>query len=296
MDTQWLDDVLTLLEEGNMTRAAARRHVTQPAFSRRIRAFETWLGADVLERKTNRVDISASLSSHEGDIRALLAQLKELRRKITDYAPARTEVAIAAQHSPMSATFPDMALKAKSALPGVSFRMRAGNLSDCISLFLRGETSLLLCNEAESVGAMKFGAQVQRGVYGHDYLIPVVGGILRYAVKDNRSIPDTTPAIVYPEDSYFGSVLQQGRRPFGTPALCDTVVCQTAFSSGMREMVLSGLGVGWLPFSMVHREVGSGELISLAGAYGNEPLDVVVYADMQAPMAQALYEVWTKPG
>jgi hypothetical protein len=34
MDMHWLDDVLVLLEEGNMTRAAMRRNVTQPAFSR----------------------------------------------------------------------------------------------------------------------------------------------------------------------------------------------------------------------------------------------------------------------
>ena len=32
MDMNWLDDVLILLEEGNMTRAAARRNITQPAF------------------------------------------------------------------------------------------------------------------------------------------------------------------------------------------------------------------------------------------------------------------------
>ena len=63
MDMQWLDDVLVLLEEGNMTRAAARRNITQPAFSRRIRGFEDWLGVTVLQRGTNRVDISAALVS-----------------------------------------------------------------------------------------------------------------------------------------------------------------------------------------------------------------------------------------
>ena len=64
MDMQWLDDVLVLLEEGNMTRAAARRNITQPAFSRRIRGFEDWLGTTVLQRGTNRVDISAALVSN----------------------------------------------------------------------------------------------------------------------------------------------------------------------------------------------------------------------------------------
>ena len=46
MDLRWLDDVLILLEEKNMTRAAARRNITQPAFSRRIRGFEMVMASD----------------------------------------------------------------------------------------------------------------------------------------------------------------------------------------------------------------------------------------------------------
>ena len=33
-------------------------------------------------------------------------------------------------------------------------------------------------------------------------------------------------------------------------------------------MILNGLGVGWLPFSMVHREIENGELISLRNQLG----------------------------
>ena len=64
MDMHWLDDVLVLLEEGNMTRAAMRRNVTQPAFSRRIRSFEDWLGVKVLDRGKNRIDISPALAGN----------------------------------------------------------------------------------------------------------------------------------------------------------------------------------------------------------------------------------------
>ena len=105
MDMQWLDDVLLLLEEGNMTRAAARRNITQPAFSRRIRGFEDWLGVTVLQRGTNRVDISAALVSNEVEIRALVARLKDLRAKIAHFDPASSTVSIAAQHAPIFLRF-----------------------------------------------------------------------------------------------------------------------------------------------------------------------------------------------
>ena len=70
MDLTLFDDVLVLLEEGNMSRAARRRNVTQPAFSRRIRSFENWLGRPIVTRTTNRVEIAP----------ALLQQLRRLSR------------------------------------------------------------------------------------------------------------------------------------------------------------------------------------------------------------------------
>jgi len=101
MDMNWLDDVLILLEEGNMTRAAARRNITQPAFSRRIRSFENWLGVRVLDRGTNKINITPTLRSNESEIRALVTRINDLKGKLAHYDPASTIVSIAAQHSPI---------------------------------------------------------------------------------------------------------------------------------------------------------------------------------------------------
>ncbi len=294
MDLRWLDDVLTLLEEGNLTRAAERRNITQPAFSRRIRAFETWLGTPVLDRKTNRVAISPALASNEMEIRALASRLKELRTKVAHYEPTNSTVPIAAQHAPVHSMFPDLALRAKDAFPGLNFRLRAGNLSDCVTMFLRGDTSMLLCYEAEAVGPLEFGPNVKRALWGTDFLVPVVGGALRYTVRDNGAVPEDTPAIVYPENSYFGEVLKQGLRPFGTPGGSTNTVCLTAFSSGILELVIKGLGVGWVPFSMAYRELENGNLVSLANTLGKEPLDVAIYADIRSEMANTLLDFWSK--
>lgn len=293
MNMLWFDDVLALLEERNMSRAAARRNITQPAFSRRIRSFEEWLGIEVLERKANRIEISQALAMNEAEIRALIARLNDLRSKIAQHDPAISNISIAATHAAVYSTFSDMALRARASFEGLHFRIRTANLSDCVTLFLRGDTQMLLCYEARSVGPMQFGARIHRGSWGHDYLIPLIGGALRYKVRETRDVPSETPAIVYPENSYFGEVLSKGQRLFGTADFSANPICQTAFSSGIKEMVLNGLGVGWLPFSMVHREVESGELIALHNQFGREPLDVAIYAHRNAQMAETLVDFWT---
>lgn len=294
MNMLWFDDVLTLLEERNMTRAAARRNITQPAFSRRIRSFEEWLGIEVLDRKSNRVEIAPALASNEAEIRSLISRLNDLRTKIAQHDPAISVMTIAATHAAVHSTFPDMAIRARTTFQGLRFRLRTANLSDCVSLFLRGDTNMLLCYEAQSVAPLQFGAGVLRGVWGQDYLIPVIGGGLRYTVRANSKVPLDTPAIVYPENSYFGEALNKAQRPFGTADFSPNPICQTAFSSGTKGMVMNGLGVGWLPFSMVHKEIESGELISLRNQFGQETLDVAIYAHHDAKMAQTLVDFWTK--
>ena len=50
MDLDWLKDFLTLAEQKTFSRAADVRNVTQPAFSRRIRALEDWTGTPLFVR------------------------------------------------------------------------------------------------------------------------------------------------------------------------------------------------------------------------------------------------------
>ena len=58
MDLDWLKDFLALAEHGNFSRAADARHVTQPAFSRRIRALEEWVGTALFARSTQGATIT----------------------------------------------------------------------------------------------------------------------------------------------------------------------------------------------------------------------------------------------
>ena len=53
METKWLEDFVSLAETRSFSRSAALRHVTQPAFSRRIQALEAWAGAALVDRSTH---------------------------------------------------------------------------------------------------------------------------------------------------------------------------------------------------------------------------------------------------
>ncbi|MFL5159126.1 MAG: LysR family transcriptional regulator, partial [Microvirga sp.] len=52
MEIKWLEDFISLANTLSFSRAAEERHVTQSAFSRRIKQLETWLGVPLVDRAT----------------------------------------------------------------------------------------------------------------------------------------------------------------------------------------------------------------------------------------------------
>src|SRR5271156_1881959 len=58
MEASWLEDFLELARAGNFSRAAELRHLTQPAFSRRIRALEDWAGVSLFDRSAQPITLT----------------------------------------------------------------------------------------------------------------------------------------------------------------------------------------------------------------------------------------------
>lgn len=291
MDLRWFEDALVLLEERNMTRAALRRNITQPAFSRRIRSFEHWLGTPLLDRRANSIELNPSLLASEADIRALILRIEELRHRIRTFTPDHSHLSIATQHALIFSAFPDIAALVREHHPNLSFRLRSGNRNEVVSWFLRRDASVLLCYEEELSKPLPFDDSILRDEWGYDRLIPVVGGILRHRHDDALS-SDDLPAIVYPERSYFGEILSRAGCRFSTPALSPNLIFETAFSAGIKDLVLKGLGIAWLPVSMVCGELESGTLEDLSECYGSVTLRIVVYTDSHDEFSNSVRKIW----
>lgn len=58
METQLLEDLITLAETRSFRRAADRRQISQPAFSRRIKSLEEWAGVRLVDRSSQSVQLT----------------------------------------------------------------------------------------------------------------------------------------------------------------------------------------------------------------------------------------------
>lgn len=278
MDLRWLEDVLILLEEGNLTRAAKRRAITQPAFSRRIRAFENWLGHDILDRDVNRVKIRDSARNSEPEIRALIQRLTGLQKKMRLADTKQKHLTVTAQHSLALSMFTDFITLVNTEIEPMTYRLKTANQPDCISTLIRGDADIMLCYEAPNEPKLPFDDTFLNMTWGIDRLVPVIGGSLMSALRPDGFSSKPIPVITFPESSFFDRALSTSCYKDIEHDPMFKAVCETAFSAGVRELALNGVGLAWTPLSLVSREIEARKLIDMSDLYGSVPLKISVYA------------------
>ncbi len=79
METKWLEDFVSLAETRSFSRSASLRHVTQPAFSRRIQALEAWLGAELIDRSGFPTRLTQAGNIFHAQALTMLNQAREAR-------------------------------------------------------------------------------------------------------------------------------------------------------------------------------------------------------------------------
>ncbi|MDH5529247.1 MAG: LysR family transcriptional regulator, partial [Paracoccaceae bacterium] len=82
MDLNWLQDFVCLGRTLNFTRAAEERNITQPAFSRRIKSLELWLGVPLIKRSSYPVQLSDAGVQFLPIARETIVNLTDIRQSI----------------------------------------------------------------------------------------------------------------------------------------------------------------------------------------------------------------------
>ncbi|ATQ73386.1 MULTISPECIES: LysR family transcriptional regulator [Massilia] len=88
MDMKWVEDFLCLADTRSFSRSASERHSSQPAFSRRIRSLETWLGATLVDRSCNPPSLTPAGHVFRGHALGIMQQVhkaKHILRHASDY-------------------------------------------------------------------------------------------------------------------------------------------------------------------------------------------------------------------
>ena len=272
MELKWLEDLLVLLEEGSISRAAARRHVTQPAYSRRIRQLEQWLGVELVDRSTKPIRIRGAGLALEDDARDLVNRFYAVRNRVHE---TTERVTFVAQHTLAISRFPALIRGVKQRLPESSYRVVPANYEECEALF-NNEGDLLLCYQSAQHRFDFSHKAVKMLNLGSDRLVPVASQALtRQLGKIEAGMG--IPLLLYQQHGFLAEALAASCLPRVIRDYRIETICESAFSASLKEMALADMGIAWLAEEIIQQELDEHRLISYADQLGVVDLDIVLY-------------------
>ena len=262
MDTKWLEDFVSLAETGSFSRSAELRHVTQPAFSRRIQSLEAWLGADLIDRTSYPTRLTPGGEVFYEQALEMLGQVNNARALLRGKRPASQGMIDFAVPHTLSLTFVPKWVKAlEDGFGPIVARLMALNVHDAVMTIVEGGCDLLLCYHHPRQPVQLDASRYDLLVLGQETLRP-------YSRCDRAGAPDfmlpgdiraPLPFLSYTSNAYLGRMVDliladAGRAPYLVKRY------ETDMAEGLKMMALEGHGVAFLPESAVSREIKNRQL------------------------------------
>lgn len=291
MNLSWIDDFMALAASGNFSRAAEERHMTQPAFSRRIRALEEWLGADLFDRSSQPARLTAAgewFRTASQDLQARVARIPGEARAIAE--TSSRALRLAATHA-LSFTFLPTWLRTMETRTEIgAVQLASDGNPKCEALLLNHQVQFVLTHGHAGVRGALDEAGCAYTVVGSDRLLPVSAPDETGAAR-HRPDDACVDVLTYGPESGLGRLLGELKgKPYHALAARATMTAQLA--SVLRTMALQGRGLAWLPELLIQDDLASGRLLRAGDTTWTLDLEVRLYRDL-ASLGPAGEDFWS---
>jgi DNA-binding transcriptional LysR family regulator len=280
MELAWLEDFLELVVTRNFSTAATARSISQPAFSRRIKSLEAWVGADLIDRSTYPVHLTEAGRMFLPRCQEQVHELYRLRTDCRNAAGANAQlVTFAALHTLSIYFFPIwIRLPAMQNL-GMRSSMHADDFMGCIEHLTSNRSDFVITyDHPDGPPVLKTGPFESLQV-GTDRLILVSGTDVKgQPLYDVDEMGDAEiPFLAYSwNDGYLGKLISLIRSRWRQPLNLNTVY-QSSLAESLKHMVVAGHGVAWLPQSCARKCITDGELIQIGGQQMSLAMEIRIF-------------------
>ncbi|AGT10774.1 LysR family transcriptional regulator [Paracoccus aminophilus] len=302
MRLEWIEDILAVADAGSLGDAAARRHLTQSAFSRRLRMIEEQIGVELFDRARKPLQLHAPVANEIARMRHLAQSLRELGADLRLGDASAGRVLLISQHALAAALLPGMLDGLRAQNGRVFVHLRSENMQECYNQLLARRVDIAVVYGLAEIASPVYDRLIETQVIGQDRLIPVAAP--RLAADLGLGAPEeapTTPVpgefapdlpyIAYPPEVFLGQIMERFLLPEVMSRGAAKPQAETALTLAALEMARQGIGVAWVPQSLAAQAVAEGSLSDLSAHLPAQPLDVLALR-LDRAMTGVRAEVW----
>ncbi len=283
MDLKWLEDFIALARIGSFSKAATQRFVTQPAFSRRIRSLEDWVGTTLFDRESNPIDLTEAgreLLPRAMRIVTETASAKQDFRLL--YGMGDSAIRIITSHRLSADLVPRLVSGFLRENPSIRVSVvpkmeSTEKYGDCADALITGMADFLITYDHELlIFDEKMSEFLDCMEIGRDQIVPVSSPDYASTIQPNwyEDSAASIDYVGYPEYSFTEAIIHPIVHQFEKQL---HKVYESPFTGSIRAMLLEGIGITWLPLSVVAEDLREGRLVCLEGDNLTADLRVIVY-------------------
>ncbi len=291
MQLRWLEDFVELARTRSFTRAAENRFVTHPAFGRRIRALEEWVGTRLVER-SKPLELTAAGTVFLDAATNALDILHGARTQLQDAAPTlENNLKIATGRTLAATFFPDWYDETVSRIGFFTATLSTSGAEEAILRLAAGEVDLLIVYSSAHTRLLIDQERFDWLSVAREVLVPVSAldakGRARYRLAAG---PSPIPWLAFARTLTLRAVLarhlaEMPNRPTLKP------VYQADSYEAILAMARRGAGIAWLPQRLVADDVARGTLAIVGGKDWQIGFDIALYRRRHQPHS-VLDAIW----
>jgi DNA-binding transcriptional LysR family regulator len=292
VDHKGLEDFIALARERSFSRAAELRHVTQPQFSRRIRALELWVGADLINRASMPLGLTAAGEELLPVARHAAASLNDARARIRHARGGMDWVTLATGRTLSRTAVPDWLMRVKRATGEFRLRIITGSIHEGATALEQGAADFLLSFTHPRLPLALDEQLFECLTLGTDELVavsaPCADGRPQHGLPGTARQP--VPVLGYAPTLALSQILQDGLGRSPRELHLHTVT-ESDFAESLHEQALQGVGLAWLPRGLVGVDLRNRRLVEADPDGTPVRFEIRLYRPRK-PRTELLQRIW----
>lgn len=288
MRLEWLEDILAIHDNGSLRAAADTRFLTASAFTRRIKAVETAIGADLIDRNTKPVTLRPHVIELIPKMRESVVALRSIKHELSGLQDQLRVTRLICQHT-LSVSWAPKVAKALTRRQS-QLRIRSGSKDECALSILKNDVDIALVYEEPDSRIKPEDDPFLRLPLGREEFLPVAA---LKAHSDLQQLIDknTLPLVTYPRSLFLGEILEKALSRNINQSYKLATRAEAGLGPAVMEFVREGLGVGWLPSSLIKDELASEDFTPMTDCLPAFTLDIEAISS-KSPSTLSKRQIW----
>lgn len=295
MDVVWLEDFLSLARTGNFSKSADERNITQPAFGRRIRSLERWLGVPLVDRRTYPVTLTPEGRAFRETARAVVRDLyRDRAHFLENYRDMRADLRIAASTTLNNTFIPGWLKGLVPNIGHMTANLITRRFNDMVQLLADGDVDLVLQYAHPEAPILFEKSMFETLTLAEENMVFVspTDPETREAIWDPlRDTSAAIPYVGYSTDGYFAEIEKLMFTKNDVAANAIHRLSESPAAEALKNLALEFEALTLLPASCARNEIAAGKMQIVGGHKWQTTMQIQIYAS-RAAKRKAVNSLW----